>query len=441
MSFEDWDLMQLDRELRRAARAWVGWRQRLRAGAGLDEDPFIPFPFVSRIGFEHFSGRPASDPLLEPARRWLYRLVDEKACGTLLVASERARRHTRLHLERPEHVELCFAELLKRALADRARAEDWWSATLDRSTEVGEQERELWERRGDVAARLGLVSADVLSLPHPDIHAVAHAWLDATSDAAGEWFRGSLAESVTLGLGLEASDGWPARLTPRALAGLLGETALLSGYPLELGPLPAALGPASMLRALARLGAALTDAAAPRHQPFVVAHDPFGLRRCTMGALLATLPRTRPFLRRVLGIGATRLREHERALARVVLLASRSAALRVLLRGPALRSAREFRDELEAQSARVLGTPLPGHVAGAVFRLRPDDPQRFAGWLLAATLDTHFTEDHDEDWYRNPRATDELRSTLELSPETATTREALNQGASLLRHSLYVGLG
>jgi len=441
MSFEDWDLLELDRELRRAAKAWVGWRRRLRAGSGLDEDPFTAFPFVSRLGFEHLSGRSPIDPLREPARRWLYRLVDEKACGGQRVASERQRRHARFRLERPERAELSLSELVKRALSDRPRAADWWGAALERSKEAGERERELWERRADVASRLRLSSADELCLPHPEIYAVAEAWLESTADAASEHFRDSFAESVSLGLGLDATEGWPARLTPRSLAGLFGETALLSSYRLDLGPLPAALGPASVLRALARLGATLTDAAAPSRQPFVVAHDPFGLRRSTMGALLAMVPRARPFLKRVLGVGSTRLREHERSLARVTLLASRAAALRVALRRPALQSAREFQEQLEARTARAVGTPLPGHAAGAILRLRADDPQRFAGWLAAATFDARFVEEHDEDWYRNPRATDELRAMLALPPETTSTREALDEGASTLRRSLNASLG
>jgi hypothetical protein len=441
MSFEDWDLLELDRELRRAAKAWVGWRRRLRAGSGLDEDPFAAFPFVSRLGFEHLSGRSASDPLRDPARRWLYRLVDEKACGGQRVASERQRRHARFRLDEPERVELSHAELVKRALSDRVRTADWWAAALDRSHEVGERERELWERRADVASRLRLSSADELSLPHPEIYAVAEGWLETTADAAAEFSRDSFGQSVSLGLGLDAGDGWPARLTPRSLGGLFGETALLSSYRLDLGPLPAALAPASVLRALARLGVALTDAAAPTRQPFVIAHDPFGLRRSTMGALFAMVPRARPFLKRVLGIGSTRLREHERALARVTLLASRAAALRVVLRRPALQSARDFREQLEARTARSFGAPLPGHAAGAILRLRADDPQRFAGWLAAATFDARFVEEHDEDWYRNPRATDEVRAVLALPPETTTVREALDEGASTLRRSLYASLG
>jgi len=441
MSWEELELIQLDAHISRAASSWVRWRHQLRSGAGLDAEPFAPFPFVSRLGFEHLRARPESDPLRAPALRWLYRLVDDKACRELIAGAERAYRHETFALDAPERGHFTPAGLLTRTLGDAPRRRVWAEQWLRHSTEHAARVRELWERRQDVARRLGLDGPNDLALPCPDTADVARAWLETTRDAAGEQRRSDLAGVIEVSLGLEASTGWPARLSARTLGALFGETRLLEGYPLSLGPLPAAVAPASFLRGLARLGAALSDAGAPRHQPFVLAHDPFGLRRFTFGALLAALPLSRPFSRRVLGLGSARLTDHERALARVVLLESRRAALRVILRELALRSGAELTQAFEALTEEVLGVPLPRALAGSLVRLHADDAQRFAGLLLAATRIEQLTEEHDEDWYRNPRATEALRADLARPPDCRVTREALDDGARSLSRALASRLG
>ena len=64
----------------------------------------------------------------------------------------------------------------------------------------------------------------------------------------------------------------------------------------------------------------------------------------------------------------------------------------------------------EELSQRCLGEPLPPRAAGSLFRLHADDGQRFAGLLLAAELADTLTRTHDDDWFRNPRAAEELRA-------------------------------
>jgi hypothetical protein len=58
----------------------------------------------------------------------------------------------------------------------------------------------------------------------------------------------------------------------------------------------------------------------------------------------------------------------------------------------------------------------------------PHDAQRFAGWATARERFALLEEAHDEDWYRNPRAIDQLRSEAELSPRTELPTEELRSG-------------
>jgi hypothetical protein len=268
------------------------------------------------------------------------------------------------------------------------------------------------------------------------VYEVADAWLRQTEDAAEEHVPGSFAELCEIGLGLEAARAFPAKLSPAIVSDWFREGRLLDSLSLDPGPLPRALGPASALRALARVGCAFVDASAPRHLPFCIGHDPYGLSRFTHGALFAGLGAWPAFTRRALGVSRPAARDLERILGRVLLLATRAQALRVLLRRPALESPRKLRDAFEEGSARAFGLPLPPRAAGAFARLSPDDPARFAGALLAASRQRALVEEYDEDWYRNPRATERLRSEAELAPAVATTREALDAGATDLARAL-----
>jgi hypothetical protein len=74
--------------------------------------------------------------------------------------------------------------------------------------------------------------------------------------------------------------------------------------------------------------------------------------------------------------------------------------------------------------------------AGALFRLHVDDDQRFAGLLLGAAEGDRLVHTHDEDWFRNPRASDELRAGAELSPVLGVERSELENGARLLQREI-----
>jgi len=84
-------------------------------------------------------------------------------------------------------------------------------------------------------------------------------------------------------------------------------------------------------------------------------------------------------------------------------------------------------EEHLARAFRIAARP---DAAGALFRPHADDQQRFAGLLLAGAEAARMREHHEEDWYRNPRAVEQLRDEAHLSPERTTTEAALTAGAN-----------
>jgi hypothetical protein len=64
------------------------------------------------------------------------------------------------------------------------------------------------------------------------------------------------------------------------------------------------------------------------------------------------------------------------------------------------------------------------------------DAQRLAGLLLAATRARELADEHDEDWFRNPRAIDQLRAETRVVPATTCTPDALQAGVHSLTHAL-----
>jgi hypothetical protein len=429
--------LSVDREVRTAAGAWRRWRRSVREGHGLLDDPFTTTRAVAtRTQFERVQELDPSHPLREPLRRWIYRLTEQRVNRSAWALTQALLRAVTHPVEQPERAELSLAELLQRALSDPPRRAAWFDAYLARTGPLVASTALLWERRQEVATRLGLPSPDAIELPHPDLVASASDFLQTSAPLGQEHRRRDLAEVVSLALGSDAGEGWPAVLAPRTLVDLLGAAPWLDGLDLEPGPLPCGYGAASFLRAFARVGAAWVDACAPEHQPFVVAHDPWGLRRRTVGALWALLPLGSEFVRRRLRVGAPRIRDTLRSVGRVVLLESRSAALRVQLRPAALRGRSAFAEAFEAEVERAFGVALPGPQAGAVWRLHLDDGQRLVGLWLAADLADSLREEHDEDWFRSPRAADQLRSWAALSPEPYVTTEQLARGRRALARRL-----
>lgn len=432
---DELDPLRLDRALRETAGRARAWGRRLRRGAGLDEAPFEATRWaIGKSTFQAVSEMRQDDPLRIPLRRWIYRLSEVRINQAVLMRISFELRHQPRAVEGAESSQPTLAEVLAFALADSSARRPHWLAAFGRhAAPLATLVRSLWERRAEIARRMGLDSADSLAAPVAGLAERAERWLAETDDAFTALECRTLPILVERALGLPgASDGWPRHLLLRTLTELVGQPELFRSLDLDLGDLPPPVGPASFLRGLRRLGATWVRAAAPRDQPFVVAHDAYALRDRTEGALFAGLPLNPEFARRQLGIARDRMSDFQRALAAVVLVETRLAALRTLLAERALQGERAYKDEFARLTERGLRVPLPGELAGAFIRTDVDEGQRFSGLFLAARQAAALTDAHDSDWFRNPRATDQLRSEAALSPEITAEPQALDQGEALL---------
>lgn len=429
---EDPDPLRLSREIADVAGRVKRYRRRLAAGRVSDDDPFFRGRIVAgKRAFDAVRSLDATDPLRRSLERWVYRLAEERidAACTLEVARER---HQSEHvITEPERSKTTLSAILLRMLSETPRRQAWLASYIGASSRLGGAVAKLWERRAEVAARMGVGDPDTVESPGTTVVRDAEAWLTRTADVSGE-VLGKPERFFEVALASGANENWPRTITPRVISDFFRETDLLRGLDLDPGELPEALAPASFLRALGRVGAAWVDATAPNDQPFVIAHDPYGLRRRTLGSLFGSLPAERSFSARTLGVDGSRLAEHRRALWGAILVESRALALRTILRRSALGGARAFRETFEASVVDAFRLNVPPFAAGSLWSPRIDSEQRFAGSLLAAREARRLRDVHDEDWYRNPRAVEELRDEAKRPPDATTTAEALAQGADAL---------
>lgn len=284
-----------------------------------------------------------------------------------------------------------------------------YAGALARGAEpLSELSRRAAERRSEAGHRLG-AEPDALELPcdAPSLFAAARALLARTGPLVElDARRGAtFDEPLVAALGRDATEGWPARLGARWLEDLFRPSELTRGLAIDLGRLPAPLGASSFARALAAFGDAFAVAAAPRAAPFVLAVQPFDLRRARRAALFAMLVADPVFGRRALGLGRDRAREQARSVARALVLSLRLDAARVLLRGAERGRSHSFEEATELAT----GTPFPPALSGVVPGLAPGDGVRFVGALMAATDARALSEAFDEDWFRSPHAAHALR--------------------------------
>jgi hypothetical protein len=436
------DPWSLSGQIERAARSWRTWRRALLTGAGWDDDPFAEErTATTRATFRWASNLDTSDPLREPLRRWVYRLLEQRVNRDYLVEVRRLGSAELHPLAPPLGGEWSLAEMLRRATAEPVRRKAWLEAWGGKASRLSAAAGILWQRRREVARGLGLDHPDEIEAPVPELTDVARGWLRASDDLWATLRVRDLSGYLDVASGSGAEEGWPARLTRRSVTGLLGSREWLSGVDSEPGRLPKALRPASFLRALARLGGAWSDALGPAAEPFVVAHDAYGIRRRALGALWATLPLSPEFVRRQLSVPAFRRSAHIRALGGAVLAETRRAALGVLLRAAALRRAGSWAEELPSLSQQALGVTLRPEWAGALMRLHVDTPHRFAGLLLGLERAEVLRQTHDSDWFRNPRAIEELRAEAGSPAPTAVDASALGRARDVCLGSVGAALG
>jgi len=428
----DFDVLALDRDLQRVAQTWRRWQRALGQGGGLDWDPFVGLPDVARRStLESVDELDDQDPLRRPLQRWVYRLTEQRMNRHELALVTRLRRRVKHEVGGPESGRYTVTELTRRFVSDPPRRAHWLEALVTVSDALNRSEGLLWERRHEIARGMHLEHADDMECPRGAVDA-ADRWLQVSDELLQEVGADGWPRWVQVALGDGSSEGWPARLTPRTVADLLRETTWLDRVSLDPGRLPDAVAPASFVRALHQVGQAWGEALATVRQPFVVATDPYRLRSSSFGFLFATLPLHASFVRRVLAVGAPRIRDHLRGTARTVLLATRLAAARVLLRGPALAGTSALREAYPEILRRASGVALPGHLAGVLVQLDVEDAARFMGWLAGAARRQREIEEHDEDWFRNPRAAEALRDEADLPPVTDLDDGQIDDGIGAL---------
>lgn len=432
------DPLALDRDLRRTAERWRAWRRALRRGEGFERDPFaITRAAVGLTTFRRIADELGNaDPLAGPLRRWVHRLAEQRINADAIATVERLRRVDTHPLDEPVEGHFTLAAMGRRALTDRDRRDAWLEQSIERAEPLTHAVMRLWERRREVAERMGVGDLDAMESPSPDLAATARAWLLRTRDVARDLGATDPVRTLDLALATGADRGWPGRLTLRNVAEWLNEGHLLQGLPLDPGELPEPIGGSSFLRAVARLGAAFVDASAPAHQPFVIAHDPHGLRRRRTGALFARLLLSPDFARRRLALDRSQIPEHLRALAASLWIESRIAAVRVLLRHAALDGSPALSECYQELSSEALGRPFPPRALGLILRVPDDAPARFAGLLLSACDGEALVNEHNEDWYRNPRAAEQLRAEAAISPAVTASVEEIDHGAAMLEAEL-----
>jgi len=430
---QNYDPFALDRSL--AAYARLARRFRVALVEGTAEDhafEVLPPGFSKERVRELASDR--ADPFEKAAARWMARLLLEHGVMRARRAAADAYLRDPRPLDGPERGALPLAEVFERVLLDAPRRAAWLGALAAHGGEVGARRLALLEELAVKARDLGAEPA-LAAEPARVVRDTSAQLVGSTRDAVTELGVRDFEAWVALGLGTDATGDWPANLGARRLGEWFREGRWLDGLSPELGTLPRMLGSSSGLRALSRFGQAFHDAGASPRRPFALSRDAYGLRSERYGALFALLPFHASFAERRLGVGRGRFSEYRRALVRVLLLGTYSEVARAELSFAAAEGAAAYRRSFSEQLPELLGFELPPRLAGVVFT---DEraPRRLAAVFEAVSFDRALTERHDEDWFRNPRALEELRAELESPPELEPDPAAVERGGRLLSETL-----
>ena len=430
------DPLGLDRQMRQTARALTSFRAELRQGRGADH------------AFEFLGGRTSielireladtpHDPLAPALLRWALHLHEEHALVDLDVAHATAFRATRHPIDAPERGDYTLRDFLEHALADtKGQRATWLRLLVERAERATDLAVRRAERRVEVRADLTRFVPAVFLGEGAPAREVAERWLAETDEAFATLGVETLADLFDVGLGRDSRATWPARVTPRSLAELFRETRWLTDAAPETNLAVTPFGASSFLRALYRFGASLRAALTDERRPFTLAHDTFGFEHATFGSLFATLPFNPAFAKRALGVSASGMADHRRTLARVLLVASREAALKTLLFAASFDGRKRLAEAYAEWTFRALGAPLEPTAFGVLFTPRSHDSTRFTSRFVASELDARLVNEHDEDWYRNPRAVEELRETARLPAPSHAEPAVLEQGAQRLAAAL-----
>jgi Co/Zn/Cd efflux system component len=174
-------------------------------------------------------------------------------------------------------------------------------------------------------------------------------------------------------------------------------------------------------------------ASVPKREPYVIAHDPYGLYRHVTAALLAGLVTSPIWQARQLRLSEAHAREQARTMLLASLLGLRMNVLSLLLAEQARRSSAHLEKSFAELSDRCLGFCLPDGWAGILPRIRANDGQRLLGRCLAVEWSHRLVAQFDNDWFRNPQAILAIRDTLNRVLPIAPTSEQAESSTRELR--------
>jgi hypothetical protein len=109
-------------------------------------------------------------------------------------------------------------------------------------------------------------------------------------------------------------------------------------------------------------------------------------------------------------------RDVRRALGIVLLFDLRQRAATLLLTRAAQAGSKALSETHERVSEQLFGVPLSDKLAGSTPRLRENAEARLVGGLLGLEFNDALITEHDEDWFRNPRAVEHARALAALPP-------------------------
>lgn len=457
MNSENLELLELDRDVARANDALVRFRAALTETfpRASDTNPLAPFRHVARqttySALESYQATGVEAPLRNGLLLWVYALIQARTGCDLETAWQREVASPLAHVLVEVPRQASYREAWREAVLarDPATRRVWLDAAASRGPPLATIGREAAARRTEVARRLGLAhSATPASRFSPaELHEAAWCILHAASDLLAALRReshgrshggsaGPLALWVQDGLALDATEGWPARLSLRWLEDCFREMARGA---IVSRTLPSIAGAATFSRALYRFGRALREDQ-PSALPFSIARDPFHLEGHRFGFAFGMLPATRLFHRRVLGLSDRIAGLQARALARTAFHEAVWVAARWLLTDDARNAPLERWDEV---TLAVFGEPIDRLFVGAWPNPDGDEASRLDALLSAPALTKLLIARFDEDWFHNPEAARWIRGRASGPSRAPPGDDPIDPraAASSLVHSFEEALG
>jgi len=395
----------------------------------------------SKSRYDAVRGLRDDEPLKGALLRWVHRLTEMRVNQPWLVEDERLYR-TVPHLVRaPSEQRVTLHAMKVQVLASSPReSKIWWNNVAASGAALAAHRAEYLQRCAEVHARLGetdtlgYFSPDVSRLPVTELVQSQRGRLWELVQASG---ARCFFDLMTLGLGSEQTDGWPARLAPDSMLRMFSAPELFRGIDLKPGPLPERLVPASFARAAYQVGRALSLAWTPKDRPFVLLRDVDDLAGHRLGYLFVLWWGSSVFDEKVLGLGRSAARERRRSASKMILSLLAQQCLRVLFYERAL--SHRVQDEELGDVARELlpfSEALLPSAALSWWTMRRDEVVRFYALLDAAAFYRDWVEEYDEDWLRSPRALQRLRAEGSLPAPIHVERERIERGYRALLDSV-----